>query len=263
MATVADSIARLRTTGEHLPRELRDAIRADGVACVSALIEIVDDDALALVSAPGKGFAPIHAVELLADIKAPEAVGPMLQALLRGDWQAILHDRLVARLPDFGAAVIEPALAMLATTNDAEQRHSICAVLAKAGVRDERVFEAIRSVFDEDATFGVMLFADYGDPRALPLIERRLETLKPDLDPLFGSAEVNELVAAYEDLGGELPEHLQVKTDAWFAKADAKRHELFAQPAAPTARAKVGRNDPRPCGSGKKFKKCCIGKEAS
>jgi uncharacterized protein YecA (UPF0149 family) len=26
----------------------------------------------------------------------------------------------------------------------------------------------------------------------------------------------------------------------------------------PTDRAKVGRNDPCPCGSGKKFKKCCI-----
>jgi uncharacterized protein YecA (UPF0149 family) len=25
---------------------------------------------------------------------------------------------------------------------------------------------------------------------------------------------------------------------------------------------KVGRNDPCPCGSGKKFKKCCMGKSA-
>ncbi|WP_436231241.1 SEC-C metal-binding domain-containing protein [Caballeronia sp. LjRoot29] len=25
------------------------------------------------------------------------------------------------------------------------------------------------------------------------------------------------------------------------------------------ARAKVGRNDPCPCGSGKKYKKCCLG----
>ncbi len=33
------------------------------------------------------------------------------------------------------------------------------------------------------------------------------------------------------------------------------------EPAAPVVRAapKVGRNDPCPCGSGKKFKKCCGG----
>lgn len=26
---------------------------------------------------------------------------------------------------------------------------------------------------------------------------------------------------------------------------------------------KIGRNDPCPCGSGKKFKKCCLGKSAN
>ncbi|MCP4388788.1 MAG: zinc chelation protein SecC, partial [Gammaproteobacteria bacterium] len=25
---------------------------------------------------------------------------------------------------------------------------------------------------------------------------------------------------------------------------------------------KIGRNDPCPCGSGKKYKRCCLGKEA-
>ena len=29
----------------------------------------------------------------------------------------------------------------------------------------------------------------------------------------------------------------------------------------PTVRQKVGRNDPCPCGSGKKFKKCCLNKQ--
>jgi uncharacterized protein YecA (UPF0149 family) len=28
----------------------------------------------------------------------------------------------------------------------------------------------------------------------------------------------------------------------------------------PSGRQKIGRNDPCPCGSGKKFKKCCGGK---
>ena len=37
-----------------------------------------------------------------------------------------------------------------------------------------------------------------------------------------------------------------------------KRAELEA-----TGHTKVGRNDPCPCGSGKKFKKCCLGKEVA
>lgn len=31
----------------------------------------------------------------------------------------------------------------------------------------------------------------------------------------------------------------------------------------PVGRAPVGRNEPCPCGSGNKFKKCCLGKTAS
>jgi len=31
--------------------------------------------------------------------------------------------------------------------------------------------------------------------------------------------------------------------------------------APPAARTKVGRNDPCPCGSGKKYKKCCLGRD--
>ncbi|OIN91763.1 MAG: hypothetical protein AUJ20_09735 [Comamonadaceae bacterium CG1_02_60_18] len=35
------------------------------------------------------------------------------------------------------------------------------------------------------------------------------------------------------------------------------RHAIYERQVAKTLQAKVGRNDPCPCGSGKKFKKCC------
>jgi len=35
---------------------------------------------------------------------------------------------------------------------------------------------------------------------------------------------------------------------------------LLTSPAPAESRFKAGRNDPCPCGSGKKFKKCCMGK---
>lgn len=34
-------------------------------------------------------------------------------------------------------------------------------------------------------------------------------------------------------------------------------HALAGKPSAPRAATSIGRNDPCPCGSGKKFKKCC------
>lgn len=39
---------------------------------------------------------------------------------------------------------------------------------------------------------------------------------------------------------------------------DARRHKLLAQGYTFIRRVKVGRNDPCPCGSGKKFKKCHV-----
>lgn len=43
---------------------------------------------------------------------------------------------------------------------------------------------------------------------------------------------------------------------------EAKKYKEMKLPLTPTQikRKKVGRNDPCPCGSGKKFKKCCLDK---
>jgi uncharacterized protein YecA (UPF0149 family) len=55
--------------------------------------------------------------------------------------------------------------------------------------------------------------------------------------------------------------------EAWKAKAredlGGLAHEAYMKlrPARPRATAKIGRNDPCPCGSGRKYKKCCLAKE--
>ena len=48
----------------------------------------------------------------------------------------------------------------------------------------------------------------------------------------------------------------------WLAGRDGDPHGLL-QPAKPLAHtsAKIGRNDPCPCGSGQKYKRCCLGKD--
>jgi uncharacterized protein len=52
-----------------------------------------------------------------------------------------------------------------------------------------------------------------------------------------------------------LPEYVQRTYDYFLAR----RRGLIPKAMAPKAAAKVGRNDPCPCGSGKKYKKCCLG----
>jgi hypothetical protein len=85
-ATASDSLFEdVRRTGETLPDELRARILSLGAAAVPPLIALLEDDDAAAEDAPGQGWPPIHAVDLLADLGAEEANMTMLVALRGGD----------------------------------------------------------------------------------------------------------------------------------------------------------------------------------
>jgi len=69
---------------------------------------------------------------------------------------------------------------------------------------------------------------------------------------------VVEFIARFRDRKGELHSHHEVST---FVKEDGRwlfREGRTPEPVTVTRTApKIGRNDPCPCGSGKKYKKCC------
>jgi hypothetical protein len=234
------------------------------------LIDLLEDEELSWEESPGGGWAPVHAVELLGELGATEAIEPMLRQLVESDWESYLHDRLLVTLPKLGAGVAEPALAAHEAATDPEVRGSLCSVLAELGMRDERIYQALVEDFQRDPVLGAMHFAEYGDRRALPLLLAELDQYEPveEGGPLanFGVA---DMVDAVEELGGKLTPELQAKVDGIFARDEIRRQRINAAfqresgrraPAAPLAGRKVGRNDPCPCGSGKKYKKCCLGK---
>jgi len=133
----------LRQTGETLADELRTRILSLGVAAIPPLVALVEDDDAAAEDAPGEGWPPIHAVDLLADLRAEEAIVPMLRALRGGDMDDILSSRIAVRLPVFGAAALEPVLAELSGNRNTNRVVGLCAILANLGVKDERVWMAL------------------------------------------------------------------------------------------------------------------------
>jgi hypothetical protein len=134
----------------------------------------------------------VHAADLLIDLKAVEAIEPMLGVLAETDLEDVLYNRVVVRLPELGSAVLEPALTFMADNADHEEIvPSVCEVLAKLGVKDERIFRALCDVFEqgnEPLTAGML--ADYGDPRALPLIEDTILSFEPDLTSLLSRSDL-------------------------------------------------------------------------
>ncbi len=250
----ADPIARLRETGEKLHPKLREELLALGPSAIEPLITLLDDD-------PGD-WPSIHAVDLLSDLKAVQAIEPMLQALPELTFDDILYSRIVSRLPDLGPAVVEPALAMLAQEQehgedaDEETVSGICEVFAKLGVKDERVFEALCWAFKRSEPWTAGAFAIYGDTRAVPILEEAISAFEPDFRSEWGAVELMDLIEPYESLGGALPADLRARVDGWFARWEAMKRR--AREVAPAVSRKVGRNDACPCGSGKKYKKCCL-----
>lgn len=203
--SVPEPIARLCVTSEVLPPSLHGEILALGPAAVAPLIELLRDEAAGSSDAPGEGWPPIHAVDLLVDLKAQSAIVPLLETLVGAELDEVIHSRIVIRLPEFGAAALEPVLRLLDQQHEPQVRDALCTILSELGVRDERVFSRLCEYFDAESVLGAMCFADYGDVRALPLLAAAIETFEPDWGSAVGILDLNELVGAYEQLAGSLP----------------------------------------------------------
>ena len=129
---IADPIAKLRSVGRSLPPKVHAAVLALAPEVIPRLIDLLND--------VDGGWASVHAADLLVDLKATEAIEPMLHTLAELDFDDSLFNRVVVRLPELGAVVLEPALAFLADHEDDEDTvQSVCEVLGKLGVKDEQV----------------------------------------------------------------------------------------------------------------------------
>jgi hypothetical protein len=181
----------------------------------------------------------------------------MLRVLETTTWDTVIHDRAVMRLPELGLAVFEPGMEQLSHTRDPEVRSSICGVLSQLGVQDERLFSELCRLFKDDPTLGALCLGDYGDRRALALLEHAIVNFEPDREGRLGLIGLDDLLEAHEQLGGALSEALRAHVDRLRRGWQARTAIAPTRDNATATRA-VGRNDPCPCGSGRKYKKCCL-----
>ena len=278
-------VRRLLTAGQRVPAFVRRDILDLDTAAVPALLEILTDEDLALQDAPGQGWAPAHAARLLGELRAVDAIEPMLSRLGQTTWEDVLRDCLLRALPQIGAPVVEPALRAWAESNDEDFKVSVASVLARSGVRDERIFEVLLDELTNEPSHAPGALAEYGDVRALPYLANAFDgyEIVPGDRP-FANQDLVELRAAIEELGGLLTPAQEEKyaralepADRWRERmraaldagkmraavagsvASGERLRSLASPgsqAPARRRERLGRNDPCWCGSAKKYKKC-------
>ncbi len=263
-----DTRVLVRRLLEHtrlVPSRLRADILARGPEAVAPLLELLRDESLAGEEAPGGGYAPVHAAELLSELQLPQVIVPLVRRLQHTVPGEALHDALLYALEDLGPAVAPVALEVLAEARTLDERLGLLSVLAHSGARDERIFEALLALLREDPGQGALALARYGDPRAIEPLKRAFEAcpLEEGVEDLFANQALIELETALVKLGGTLDAAQREKLERarrsrqWLGGMLWQMFDTLSPlPARP------GRDDPCWCGSGLRYEECHLGRDS-
>lgn len=252
-----------------------------GADHIPELLRMVSDEGLHNASGTSSlVWAPLHAWRALAQLKAEQAVGPLLGLLPRidkhqDDW---VSEDVPRALGQIGQAALEPATAYLAdSAHDDWARVAAAKALAEIGERHAelrtecvaRLSAQLEKCAEQSETVNAFLVS--------PLLDLKAREALAVMERAFAAGRVDETVVGdYEDVEIALglktarqhppkPNKLtelgaQLRAIAAASeKADGMLDRLMdtGEPHAPLRKQKIGRNDPCPCGSGKKYKKCC------
>ncbi|MCX6907254.1 MAG: SEC-C metal-binding domain-containing protein [Verrucomicrobia bacterium] len=222
----------------------------------------------------------MHAWRALAELKAEQAIGPLLGLLHRIDdyddgWVSSEVPRALGTL---GRAALEPATAYLANAAHKEwARVASAKAVAEIGERhaDLRA-ECVARLIAQ-----LVKFADQSQPLNAFLISALLDLKSQEALPVMQRAFVaglvdESVVGDYEDVEIELGlkkqrqhppepnEFTKLGAELRALVEDRQKVDATMNDASGPVRpqpcprpGKTGRNDPCPCGSGKKYKKCC------
>ncbi|MFB6263439.1 MAG: SEC-C domain-containing protein [Bradymonadaceae bacterium] len=262
-----DRLAPLFERTEELAKNDRRAVIEAGSELVDELLAVLRDRRLWDEEAPGGGYAPIHAADLLGAIGAREAIEPMYRVLASCDPDAILDTALTRALQAYGEEAVEPGIDLL-TELPPSFRADLACVFAGLNVRRRDVFQILLKHFVSDPYLGAKNLAEYGDPEGLDALEPMLNRVL--LEAFEEPARAEEAVAiadAIDDLGGELRDDQWEQVDQLREMIGAGRQlieEIKAgeeeadhdHPDTFVREHDLGRNDDCWCGSGRKYKHC-------
>jgi HEAT repeat protein len=170
---------------------------------------------------------------------------PVLIGLLRENPSEVT-DELIEAIVSFGTEGIVPLLDLYREIQETEEESAeVAFVLAGLGVKDARILEVLEQYLEFDAAEGAFLLGLYGDPAALPALEKLLEEV-PAGDATLRKALTEAIVLLREgtaaerepdafDLFDEYPERELLPVELLDEK---ERIELLGHPS-PEVRAKA------------------------
>jgi hypothetical protein len=236
------------------------------------LKRILQDDKYWYQGGPGDAWAPIHTIHILPLTKTKDALELLLDTMMAekdalGDW---ITESMSTLLAAFGEDAVERLKEYILDERlDLYMRGSVATALnVIAHQYPERT--------DEIKSFLSKLLADTNDPTfAAFLVDEPLsfkdQNLLPEVDMAFEKGKIDTEVIRRDDVDWVFnrPEEEQSYSKFMksplehFSKENIDYLRKISYPETKTMKkkeTKIGRNAPCPCGSGKKYKKCCLKK---
>ncbi len=262
---VMERYVQLGIGPEHIPELIRMA---------------TDEDLLWAEPESAEVYAPQHACQALLYLKATRALEPLMVALFpmaddidTGNSEWLLEEvaKLFGKLAD--PSTLDQLERYYLTHQDCEERQYVCIqcfeeiATAQPGLRQtciDKLVTQLEQYAHSDPEVNASLanaLCEIKAKETMPLIRRAYAADR--VDPgLMGEVEEAEY---YMGLRTELPS--EPRSGGWGFwpdddddDEDEDEDDTDLLPPAPLLSKNVGRNEPCPCGSGKKFKKCCLDK---
>lgn len=265
-------IMEMVSLGLEVPAELAQEI-ASREDAVPYLRDILKNDKYWIQGGPGDAWAPYHVIHILPLIKTKDALELLLDTVRNerdalGDW---ITESTPTLLAAFGESAIERLEEfVLDDTLDRYVRGSVATALNVIAHQYPDKKEDVKAFLSK-------LLDDVDDPALAAFLVDELLSFKdqnflPQVYDAFDKGRIDTDVIRRDDVDWVFnrPEEEQNYYNFMrspldhFSKENIGYLKSFSYPETKTPKGKkekkIGRNEPCPCGSGKKYKKCCLRK---
>mgnify|MGYP000228348068 CR=1 FL=1 len=238
-APIIELVRALIDQGEApYTREQLEFCRAHRDDVIPALIELAANHYLQLENAPGGGYGPIKAVQILGMLKATEAITALIDIVADSDPDEIIYSTAIHALKEIGHAALEPILDFMRYSWNVEAKVALAEVISEIEGENQEAYQILLSVWEkalwED---GKSLLAwplmRTGGAQAIPLLQKALED--PELDGL----DYGEIAEALREAGVEVPAFPEIQLARSAADWENAGYDMLSQLSAPSYIAAV------------------------
>ncbi len=237
---------------------------------IPALLQLALDEKLFWEEEEPLYSAPYHAWRVLGLLKAEQAISPLLNEFQQVDPEDWFSEEIPNVLALIGEKAILPMLAYLVDENiDEDAKLGITGVFSQIAQNEpefkaqcqEILVSCLKQITTQESTlagFLVSALLDLDAREEIEIIREAFQHGYIDIDVVGDIEQVEIELGLRQQRSTPRPISPKIQAIREVLKQNFGAEYDDDENPKPTKSVKIGRNDLCPCGSGKKYKKCCL-----